>query len=170
MLHQLWNRDISVVTALDSWLKGFRFKTLQEQQKNFLFLGQLLCWLLFWYPLHPCVTAVACNRSWSFFQKCSWQVTAKHPCTYRCGFEWSNTVNWCKIIWCTQNMCQDGSSFMWNQPRNNQIALSVQHFSGSKIMHYKRILSCIQNHTWHEGSEFAQEQVIALYKTINTIH
>ena len=37
-----------------------------------------LCWLLFWYPFHPCVTTVACKRSRSFCQKCRWQVTAKH--------------------------------------------------------------------------------------------
>ena len=30
-----------------------------------------LCWLLFWYPFHPCVTAVACKRSQSFCQKCN---------------------------------------------------------------------------------------------------
>ena len=40
-----------------------------------------LCWLLFWYLFHPCVTAVAHKRSWSFCQKCRWQVTAKHKYT-----------------------------------------------------------------------------------------
>ena len=42
-----------------------------------------LCWLLFWYPFHPHVTTVACKRSLSFCQKCSWQVTAKHAYTLR---------------------------------------------------------------------------------------
>ena len=42
-----------------------------------------LCWLLFQYPFHPCGTAVACKRSRSFFQKCRWQVTAKHAYTSR---------------------------------------------------------------------------------------
>ena len=37
-----------------------------------------LCWLLFRYPFHPRVTAVARKRSRSFCQKCRWQVTAKH--------------------------------------------------------------------------------------------
>ena len=40
-----------------------------------------LCWLLFRYLFHPRVTAVACKRSWSFCQKCRWQVTAKHAYT-----------------------------------------------------------------------------------------
>ena len=42
-----------------------------------------LCWLLFRYSFHPCVTAVACKRSLSFYQKCRWQVTAKHAYTLR---------------------------------------------------------------------------------------
>ena len=36
------------------------------------------CWILFWYPFHPRVTAVACKKSWSFCQKRRWQVTPKH--------------------------------------------------------------------------------------------
>ena len=40
-----------------------------------------LCRLLFQYPLHPRVTAVARKRSQSFCQKCRWQVTAKHAYT-----------------------------------------------------------------------------------------
>ena len=42
-----------------------------------------LCWLLFRYPFHPRVTAVARKRSRSFCQKRRWQVTAKHACTLR---------------------------------------------------------------------------------------
>ena len=40
-----------------------------------------LCWLLFRYPFHPRVTAVARKKSRSFCQKCRWQVTAKHAYT-----------------------------------------------------------------------------------------
>ena len=40
-----------------------------------------LCWLIFRYPFHPRVTAVARKRSRSFRQKCRWQVTAKHAYT-----------------------------------------------------------------------------------------
>ena len=42
-----------------------------------------LYWLLFRYPFHPSVTAVAHKRSQSFCQKCRWQVTAKHAYTLR---------------------------------------------------------------------------------------
>ena len=37
-----------------------------------------LCWLLFRYPFHPRVTAVARKRPRSFCQKRRWQVRAKH--------------------------------------------------------------------------------------------
>ena len=71
--------------------------------------------LLFRYPSRPCVTAVAHKRSWSFCRKCRWQVTAKHAYTLRM---WLCTLCmwWCMVIWCTQNLRQDGSSFMWHQP------------------------------------------------------
>ena len=42
-----------------------------------------LCWLLFRYPFHPRVTAVARKRPRSFCQKRRWQVTAKHAYTLR---------------------------------------------------------------------------------------
>ena len=62
--------------------------------------------LLFRYPLHPHVTAVAHKRSRSFCQECKWQVTVKHVCA------------WCMVVsvWCTQNLRLDSSSFMWHQP------------------------------------------------------
>ena len=42
-----------------------------------------LCWLLFRYPFHPSVTAVARKRPRSSCQKRRWQVTAKHAYTLR---------------------------------------------------------------------------------------
>ena len=42
-----------------------------------------LCWLLFRYPFHPRVTAVARKRPRSFCQKCRRRVTAKHAYTLR---------------------------------------------------------------------------------------
>ena len=72
-----------------------------------------LCWLLFWYLFHPHVTAVARKRSWSFCQKCRWQVTAKRiHLTYVALHE----ATWCMVVWCTQNLLQNSCSFMWHQP------------------------------------------------------
>ena len=57
------------------------------------------------------------------------------------------------IVWCTQNLPRDGSSFSWHQPCNNQIVLSVHHFAGYYTTHYKRIQSLIQSHMQHQCSE-----------------
>ena len=72
-----------------------------------------LCWLLFRYPFHPCVTAVTRKRPRSFCQKCRWQVTAKHAytlCMWLC-MKWYGT--W---LYGVHRMLIDGSSFMWHQP------------------------------------------------------
>ena len=55
-----------------------------------------LCRLLFRYPFHPRVTAVARERSRSFCQTCRWQIIAKHAYTlhFSGGFEWSD----CKLV------------------------------------------------------------------------
>ena len=76
-------RDSSVVRVLDTWLKVTGFKSLQEWQEIFFSSVSFLCWLVFWYRFHPCVTTVARKRSQSFCQKCRWQVTAKHAYTLR---------------------------------------------------------------------------------------
>ena len=79
----IWERDSSVVKALDSRLKGRRFESLQKRRENFLLQGQLSVLTLIRYPFHPRVTAVARKRPRSFCQKCEWQVTAKYACTLR---------------------------------------------------------------------------------------
>ena len=50
----------------------------REEERKRKVSRQRMCWLLFRYPFHPCVTAIARKRSRSFCQKCRWQVTAKH--------------------------------------------------------------------------------------------
>ena len=48
----------------------------------------------FWYPFHPCVTAVVyCNRFQFFCQKSRWQVTDKHTYTLDpTKSEWGDTA------------------------------------------------------------------------------
>ena len=36
------------------------------------------------------------------------------------NFEWSDTIKWCMVVWCAQNLRLDGNSFTWHQPCNNQ--------------------------------------------------
>ena len=93
--HYWVSRDSSVVRALDSWLKGRGFESLQEWRENLFSRVNFLCWLLFQYPFHPRVTAVACKRSWSFCQKCRWQLNTHTP--YVCGFAWSDMVHGCMV-------------------------------------------------------------------------
>ena len=74
-----------------------------------------LCWLLFWYPFHPCVTAVARKRPRSSCQKHRWQVTAKHAytlCMWLC-MKWQGA--W---LYGVHRTCRDwlsGSRFLWHQ-------------------------------------------------------
>ena len=72
-----------------------------------------LCWLLFRYPFHPRVTAVAHKRTRSFCQKRRWQVTAKHACTLRMWLcmKWHGA--WLYGVHRTR---RDGSRFLWRQP------------------------------------------------------
>ena len=72
-----------------------------------------LCWLLFRYPFHLRVTAVARKRPRSFRQKCRWQVTAKHAYTLRMWLcmKWHGA--WLYGVHRTR---RDGSTFMWHQP------------------------------------------------------
>ena len=82
-------------------------------RKIFFFRVNFLCWLLFRYPFHPCCTAVARKRPWSFCQKHRWQVTAKRMYTLRMWF----CMKWhCAWLYGVHRMCRDGSSFMWHQP------------------------------------------------------
>ena len=75
-----------------------------------------LCWLLFQYPFHPRVTAVARKRSRSFCQKRRWQVTAKHAYTLRMWLcmKWHGA--W---LYGVHRTCWDwlsSSRFLWHQP------------------------------------------------------
>ena len=86
----------------------------RSSRKSFFSRVNFLCWLLFRYPFHPYVTAVARKRSWSFCQKCRWQVTAKHAYTLHIWLcmKWHGA--W--LYGVHTNLHQDGDSFMWHQP------------------------------------------------------
>ena len=93
--------DSLVVRALDSWLKGPGFKSLQE---HFLLQGQLS--VLTYFGI--CSTlAVARKRSHSFCKKCRLQLNTRT--SYICGFAWSDMYSVHRTRW-------DDSSFMWRQP------------------------------------------------------
>ena len=84
---ECWTHDWKVMGSNPCWSGG----------KIFFSRVDFLCWLLFRYPFHPCVTAVARKRSWSFCQKCRWQVTAKHAYTLHMWFAWSDMEHGCMV-------------------------------------------------------------------------
>ena len=107
-----------------------------------LFRMNFLCWLLFQYPFHPPCYCSSTWRSRSFCQKCRWQVTAKYAYTLRMWLCTKWHVTWCMVVWCTQNLRQDGSSFMWHH-----LCQRCKYTTSVDIK--KRVIKCyslMQNH------------------------
>ena len=126
----IWKREAGIVQWLEHQThdrKVLGSSPRRSSRRNFFSRVNFLYWLLFWYLFHPCVTAAAPKRSWSFCQKCRLQLNTRAP--YLCGFECSDTVNWCMAEWCTQNLHWDGSTFTWHQSCKNRKPLLVHHFN-----------------------------------------
>ena len=84
-------QDSLLVRGPDSWSKGCKFESWQEQQENFLLQSQVCVLTLTRCLFHPHVTAVACKRPRSFRQKCRWYVTPRHTYTVdRTKSEWAD--------------------------------------------------------------------------------
>ena len=109
-----------MVRAPDSWLKDRGFEFLQARRENFFCRVSSLCWILFRYPFHTRVTAVTHKRFRSFSLKGACGSYRTYT-PYICGFEWSDMVDWCIVVWCTENLRRDGSCFTWHQLCNNQM-------------------------------------------------
>ena len=131
MFSQPGSRDSSVVRGSDSWSKGHPGSSPSRSGGRILFARvNFLCWLLFRYPFHPYVTAVARKRSRSFCQKHRWQVTAKHTYTLS---TWLWMMWHCKLVhgWMVYTeLVPRWQHFTWHQPCSNQRALPVHHFHG----------------------------------------
>ena len=107
-LHFYWLRCLCPVLLRSTTPLQLNFQHTQNPQKrreNYFSLR----WLLFPYPSHPRVTAVARERSWSFCQKCSGRLQLNTHAPYLCGFELSNTVKWCMVEWYIQNLPRDAA-------------------------------------------------------------
>ena len=81
-LVNVWKRGWLSGRAPDSWLKGAGSCPGRSGWRIFFSRINFLCWLFVRYAFHPHVTAVArkFKRSQSFFQRCRWEVRAKHTC------------------------------------------------------------------------------------------
>ena len=104
--------DVCTGAGIAQWLEH-RTRDRRSGGRIFFSRVNFLCWLLFWYPFHPRVTAVARKRPRSFRQKCRWQVTAKHAYTLRMWLcmKWHGA--WLYSVHRTR---RNGSSFIWHQP------------------------------------------------------
>ena len=143
-------RDWKVVGSNPCWSGGRIFFS----RVNFL------CWLLFRYPFHPRVTAVARKRPRSFCQKRRWQVTAK-TCIHL-AYVALHEVTRCMVVWCIQNaprLTLSGSRFLWHQPCQR-----CKYTTSVDIQ--KRAIKTIQScRITCDRSESAREPRIALYKS-----
>ena len=86
--HKFWSHSshvgVGISQRLESQTRDWKVVGLNPCRgggRIFFSRVDFLCWLLFRYPFHLRVTAVARKRSRSFCQKCRWQVTAKHTYT-----------------------------------------------------------------------------------------
>ena len=111
----------SVVRAPDSWSKGRGSNPCWSCRRIFFSRVNFLCWLLFRYPFHPRVTAVARKRPRSFCQKHRWQVTAKHAYTLHMWLcmKWHGA--WLYGVHRTRRNWLSGSRFLWHQPSMHKI-------------------------------------------------
>ena len=101
------SQDSWLVRAPGLWSKGCEFESWQKCIENFLLQSQLCVLTLIQCPFHPCVTAVAHKRPWSFCQKCRWQVTPKHEYTFDpMESEWAD----CATFQAKYGTCQEMSS------------------------------------------------------------
>ena len=97
-------RDWKVADSNPCWSGG----------RMFLSMISFQCWLLFRYPFHPRVTAVARKRSRSFCQKCRWQVTSKQWFYMKWHGAWLYCVHRTGAVWCgTSHVNTVSTSLRW---------------------------------------------------------
>ena len=110
-----------------------------------------LCWLLFRYPFHPRVTAVARKRSRSFCQKCRWQVTAKHAYTLRMWLwmKWHGAR-----LYGVHRTCAETAAVSCGTSKASAVSTPLRWILKLKKTRYKASHSC---KTTCERSESAQE-------------
>ena len=110
-----------------------------------------LCWLLFRYPFHPCVTTVARKRSRSFCQKCRWQVTAKHAYTLRMWL----CMNWHGAwLYGVLRTCAEMAAVSCGTSHVSAVSTPLWWIFNNNKTRYKASHSC---RTTCERSESAQE-------------
>ena len=91
-------QGVGIAQWLECWIHDWKVAGLNlcwSGARIFFSRVDFLCWLLFQYPFHPRVTAVARKRSQSFCQKCRLQLNTHTP--YVCDFAQSDMVHGCML-------------------------------------------------------------------------
>ena len=57
----------------------------------------ILCWLLFWYPFHPCVTAVARTDPSHSTKSAGGKLQLNMHAPYVCSIVWNDMVHGCMV-------------------------------------------------------------------------
>ena len=58
-------------------------------------------------------------------------------------------VTWCMVVWCTQNLRRDGSSFMWHQPcqrLSTPLGWIFNKKTKQKKTCYKKLVTHVESH------------------------
>ena len=98
------SRNNSVDEALDSWSNHQGLKSWWQS----FFSSQLSVLTLMLVSVPPPCSDHSAKST-------SGRLQLNTHAHYTCGFEWSDTINLCMVVWCTQNLHWDGSSIMWYQ-------------------------------------------------------
>ena len=124
--------------------------------KMFFSRVNFLCWFLFGYLFHPCVTAVAHKRSRSFCQKCRWQVTTKHACVlcmWLC-MKWHGA--W---LYGVHRTCAEMAAVSCGTSHASAVSTALRWILKTR---YKKLVTHVESHA---SAVNAQERRIALYKS-----
>ena len=161
------SRNSSVVRAPDSWSKGHGFKSLQEWQENYLLQICVLTFILVSVP--PSYHSSAQKDPSHSAKSEDGRLQLNTHTHDLCGFEWSDTVTWCMVEWCTQNLRRNGSI-----SRGTSHATSTERYQYTTSVdinntRYKRIQLLIQNHMPMCAVSLLESSVffllVALYKS-----
>ena len=170
----VFNQGVGIAQWLECWIhyqKVAGLSPCRSGARIFFSRVNFPCWLLFWYPFQPRVTAVACQRSWSFCEKCRWQVTAKHTYTLRMWLH----IKWhCKLVhvcivytepvlrWWQFHMAP--AKQLPNSTVSTPLQLKKKFKDRKKSAVKKETVAHLESH-WCKCSESAREQRVALYKS-----
>ena len=73
-------------------------------------------------------------------------------------------VTWYMVVWCTQNLRQDGSSYMWHLPCQHCKYITSVDIQKTR---YKKLVTQVESHA---STVSVQERRIALYKSNHHRH